>query len=263
MRQLAYIILTFIFCLYSAEAHDPFKLTTEYQFKLKTKVLKDKDINYVYEKIAEAFAHSSLKFSKVVKPPKVFHKIMYLTGYEDIDKRISIRSRCWGNKSDLAMKYNSASLGEILILDLSGEYKLEQDIYDRYTKFSITFERSYDGTVLRNLGEVYELFPKNEILKHLNPKIRLNEGVSFVRRDKSLRVISNGLTLKLTLDLAFEDLSSAINGDLSKLQSGELSFRVKSSNQLATGLAASIFELFDDFELSQDDYTLKNPRYYY
>ena len=263
MRQLAYIVLAFIFCLYPAVAQDPFKLTTEYQFKLKTGVLKDKDINYVYEKIEEAFAHSPLEINRVVKPPKVFKKTMYLTGYDDIDKRISIRSRCWGDKSDLALKYNSASLGEILSIDLAGDYKLEQDIYDRYTKFSITFERSHGGMVLRNLGEVYELFPKNKILKHLDPKIRLNEGVSFVRRDKSLRVVSRDLILKLTLDLAFESLSSAVNGDLSRLQSGELSFRVKNSSPLATGLAATIFELFDDFELTKNNYTLKNPRYFY
>ena len=264
MRLLSiFIIILVVSWFHPVEAESPINLTTEYQFKLKTKELKNRGLDYIYKQLESEFIGTKMKLVREDKPAKIFNKTDYFTTIKDLDRRTSIRSRCGDDKSDLTLKYTSASLSEILVFNFDDDLKLEQDVYDRYTKFSVTFEIPYDCAPLVNYGDIKELFPKNRIIVGADPSVKLYKKSMFVRRDKSFSISFGKTKLQLTFDFDFDNDLDALDANTRSLRSGEISFRTGSSSLKTTNLAILAFKVLEDFELIQSDYTIKEPRTYY
>lgn len=244
------------------------KLSTEYQSRLDVSILKNRDLSFFHEKLAAIISeHQNLSFSQV-DDKEYKYKISRLSTGTKLDKRLAIKIREFSNKDpDITIKYNSASLGEIMTffpLDEIKNLKLEQDVYGKYTKFSLSISKDLDEIPsIHSMYDLKNIFDDNILLKNIADDIPLVSKESYVFRDKGFEIDDGETKIKLTLDLYFNSYDSLEEMDFSNLISGELSFRAKLDKKPETHLAVKIFKALAPFELYSDKYSIKTPEQYY
>lgn len=253
------------------------KIKTEYQLKLNVDKMKHLSLNQIFDEIQSLFDSTSviksLKIDHSQAKTKLLTKISYQTDQAAIDRRISIRARNQGNqKNRVIIKYNSPSLAEILYLNTEAEQnkkneskiKLEQDIYNKYCKFSISFTQKYRSEKhFESVADLKEIFPDNVILKDLPESTPLKYKTEYMKRYKSLVITDGHSWVNITLDLIFKDKKSAIKEDLSQLNSSEVSFRIKGIERKKIELASLAFKAMNKLKWVQTDFIYKAPDFYF
>ena len=176
--------------------------------------------------------------------------------------RLSLKQRYYldSQKYDISLKANSAALGEILanLPHIETKYDIEQDIYGRFTKFSLKFKRKGGGyREIITVKDVKKLFPGNYLLRNLEPSQKLRHKEIYLYRDVSGYIEDKGVSIRLVIDLY---VGAQIKGTIER---GELSFRVKSSHKDKTDVAIKLYSILKNFNLITRNYKTTDPEDYY
>ena len=224
-------------------------LKTEYQFKLNTEIIND--IDNVHDGLSSLFKGRYKKGNSA--------KIIIIKKYFVNNIRLSLKQRYFINKGryDIILKSNAVSLGEITSANIVSNYDIEQDIYGKFTKFSLKFlVKTNHRPNIRTIGDVKRFFPDNYFLNEFDSKIELRHKVEYMYRYES-KIIDNDDSLNVSIDLYFDKFDS------DDLKRGEISYRVSSKEKNNTYMAVKVYSVMKNFNLLSHNYQITAPEDYY